>query len=84
MTRPKTQINYELFPFENKKYSEDLNTLMCPDCYLYFQKDKCPTHTTSTGLRTYPICPVCKTKQPMRSKPRCRRFYKMRHKDKRI
>lgn len=58
--------------------------LFCPRCTKFFLKDKCILHTTKKGTMTYPICPNCKDKHPMRTKPHCKRWWNKKIEPKRI
>ena len=72
------------FPTGLKQYEQDKSRLRCQKCDLFFEKEQCIIYTTITGNMTYPICPVCKIKHPLREKPRYKKHWKKRIEYKRI
>lgn len=67
----------------HKKYNEEQKVLSCTFCTLFFDIENCIIHTTPKGKK-YPICPVCKRKTQLRSRARCKRWFRNRIDYKRI
>ena len=56
----------------------------CPRCVKHWKLEQQIMYTTKNEKRTYPICPSCLRKQPLRKSPRHKKFYNMKHPSKRI
>lgn len=56
----------------------------CPYCVKHWTLEQQIIYTTKNGKRTYPICPECRIKQPLRKMPRHKKFYNIKHPSKRI
>lgn len=62
----------------------DFESGHCPRCVKHWKVEQQIMYTTKNEKRTYPICPQCKIKQPLRKKPRHKKFYSVKHPSKRI
>lgn len=58
---------------KNKTQDEGRISYFCNDCYKFTPKDSAIMYKTKNGNRTYPICPYCKRKTPMRVKAHAKR-----------
>ena len=79
-----TNNNNSIFPKSPQRYEEDGSVLKCPKCIKFFRKDECEIYETKSQNMSYPICPVCKIKHPMRQTPRNKRNFRQRTEYKRI
>ena len=71
--------------FPGRPYYDDKNgTGLCPACVKVWQLEEQIMYTTVNKTRTYGTCPKCKTKIPLRKKPRTRDGYLTRFPPKRI
>jgi len=71
-------------PISLKQYSEDGSVYKCAKCNVFFSIEQCEIHTTKSQKMSYPICPICKVKHPMRNAPRNKRWFRDRVEYKRI
>ena len=68
-----------------RPYYDSVNgTGLCVRCNLVLPFKDQIMYTTNNKQRTYGICPKCKTKQPLRKKPRTRDGYLRRFPPKRV
>jgi hypothetical protein len=65
-------------------YDNENGTGLCPTCVIVWPLKDQIMYTTVNKTRTYGICPKCKTKTPLRKKPRTRDGFLARFPPKRI
>jgi Pyruvate/2-oxoacid:ferredoxin oxidoreductase delta subunit len=80
MDRLNTTTNFKIL----KQYNEDKTSLKCGHCNVFFSKDQCEIYETQSKKMHYPICPICKSKHPLRTRPRNTRWFRNRVQYKRI
>lgn len=66
------------------QYNGEGTSYKCAKCNVFFSIEQCEIHKTTTGNMSYPICPICKVKHPMRNAPRNKRWFRDRVEYKRI
>ena len=72
------------FPSTLNEYKADNTVFSCTKCKLFWPAEVCPFYTSESGKMKYRICPKCKNKNRMRTRPRFKKGYRDRIPAKRI